>query len=349
MSNKFNRISDVVLEPEIFRFSTKVDGLDACLSESESSAQGLPYGTSILLSGMPGGGKSTISTYMAAAQHGKESIIFHGEERATRVKERWQRLGLSGADPFVIELKHAEAALDAIRKINALPHSAGVGMVIVDSVQTITYHGKRKYDAQLEACEAIVGQVGSFNGCTVFVCHVDKAGKNSLGAAGLPHLVDIHLHLTSNAKKGERMLEVRKNRCGRAGFSVPVNIHQNGISVGVPEPMGLSASAPLPPPASSLPERGRDIAVKLLLEGEHVNSYTILGMTDVKMSIPTWNTGLEMAVQFLIANDHNIIKEYSNGKKGYRIEKNKEQPKKEIENKKFSDKIIDGVLPIEID
>lgn len=313
------RISDIEAPPEPERFSTMISGLDACLAEHEDGPQGLPPGTSILLSGMPGGGKSTIATYMSAAQTGRESLIGAGEERVTRVKERWNRLGLKDADPYVSPLKAGEDFLELIRDINALPNGKGLGMVVVDSVQTLTWGGKRKYDSQLEACEMIVGQVTAAGGCVVLVSHVDKTGANHQGAAALAHLVDIHLHLDTNAKKSERNLEVRKNRVGRAGFRVPLNILQNGLSVGVPAP--LSAGSGLGQARTAL-EHARNIAYNMLLEGKHVDGYAVFdlppdsGVTNGGM----WRAGLEMAAKALVRDGFSVVQEKKNGRKGYRVE-----------------------------
>lgn len=316
---ELKRLSAVETPPEPERFSTMISGLDACLAEHEDGLQGLPLGTSILLSGMPGGGKSTIATYMGASQHGRESAIFHGEERAERVKQRWMRLGLSDADPFVIPLKHGEEALEVIRDINAEPGGKGLGMVIIDSIQTVLWGGKRKYDAQLEAAEMIVGQVTAAGGCVVLVSHVDKSGAAHQGAAALAHLVDIHLHLTANAKKSERTLEVRKNRVGRAGFQVPLNVLQNGLSVGVPAP--LTPGSGLGQARTAL-EKARDIAYAMLLEGKHVDGYAVFelppssGVTNGGM----WRAGLEMAAKALVRDGFSVVQEKLNGRKGYRVE-----------------------------
>lgn len=314
------KISDIETPQEPERFSTMIPGLDACLSEGEDAPQGLPPGTSILLSGMPGGGKSTIATYMAASQHGRESAIYHGEEKAERVKQRWMRLGLKDADPYVIPLTDGEKALESIRDINADPNGLGLGMAIFDSIQTIRWGGKRKYDAQYEAAEAIIGQITSANGCPVFVSHVDKSGVNHQGAAGLAHLVDIHIHVTANAKKSERTLEIRKNRVGRAGFQVALNIQVMGLSVGVPAP--LNPASGLGPARNSL-EKARDVAYTMLLEGKHVNGYDFLGLDPALAGTVTnggmWRAGLEMATKALVRDGFDVVMEKVNGRKGYRV------------------------------
>jgi KaiC/GvpD/RAD55 family RecA-like ATPase len=314
------RISEIEVGNEPERFSTGVGGLDACLAESEDGPPGLLPGTSVLISGMPGGGKSTITTHMLAAQHGRESVFFHGEERAERVKARWKRLEMKGADPYVIALKHGEHVLEAITDINAREEGGGIGLAVIDSVSSLFWRGSRKYDQQYEACEAIEGMIKATGGCVVYIAHVDKTGKNAKGSADLAHLVDIHLHLTSNTKKSERMLEVRKNRVGRAGFQVPVNILQKGISVGVPAP--LTPGSGLGQARTAL-ERTRDTAYALLLEGKHVTGYTVfelppdqLGVTNGNM----WRAGLEMAVQTLIREGFSLLQEKVNGRKGWRVE-----------------------------
>ncbi len=315
----FKKLSEVENPPEAERFSTGIAGLDACLAETDDGPQGLPAGTSILLSGMPGGGKSTIATYMAAAQHGRESVIFHGEERAERVKQRWVRLGMKDADPYVVPLRAVEDCLDVIREINSEEGGKGIGMAVIDSVQTTTLDGKRKYDAQYEGAEMIVGTVTSAGGCALLVSHVSKTGKDHAGAAGLAHLVDIHIHLTANAKKSEHILEVRKNRVGRAGFQVPLNIMMNGLSVGIPAP--LNPASGLGQNRSAL-ERARDTAYAMLLEGKHVNGYTLFdlpqdsGITNGGM----WRSGLEMAAKALVRDGFSVVEEKVNGRKGWRVE-----------------------------
>jgi len=306
------RLSSIVVGPVEERFSTGIDGLDACLAETDDTLKGLPYGTSVLLSGMPGGGKSTIATYIAAAQTGREALILHGEERADRVRRRWDRLNLKDADPYLAPLKATEDALDIVRDLNSMPGSKGLGVVIVDSVQTLTLDGKRKYDHQMEGCEMLAGQICSDGGTLILVSHVSKTGKDHAGAAGLAHLVDIHLHLTANAKKSERILEVRKNRMGRAGFQVPLNISLNGLSVGVPAPLGLDGGGA----ARTALEKAVETAYAILIEGQRLDGYDF---DKANCSGGLWRAGLEMAAKRLVRDGFEVVEEKIKGRKGYRL------------------------------
>lgn len=313
------RMSGIDLPPEPPRFSTMIAGLDACLAQFDGGPQGVPPGTSILLQGIPGGGKSTIATYMAAAQTGRDSLILSGEEKPQNVKARWNRLSLSGNnDPFITTLKTVEKALEDIRDISVRPIGPGLGFVIVDSIQTVTCNGKRKWDAQLEAAEMLVGTVTSLGGVLVIISHVNKSGKDHQGAASLAHLVDIHLHLSSDARNSSRALEVRKNRVGRAGFQVPVIISQSGISVGSATPLSNSPVVGVPRNAQ---ERARDVAYNLLLEGGHVNGYSIFDLpADSGVNnAGYWRNGLEMAVNILRREGYEVTEENVNRRNGWRI------------------------------
>jgi hypothetical protein len=308
------RLSDIEIPPEAVRYSTGIAGLDQCLAESEDGPQGLPTGTSILLSGMPGGGKSTIATFMAAMQTGRDAVIFHGEERAGRVKERWQRLGLKDADPFVIPLRAVEDALDVIRELNSREGGKGIGVAIIDSIQTVTLNGKRKYQDQYEAAEMLVGQICSAGGCAVLVSHVSKTGQDHQGSAALAHLVDIHIHVNANAKKSERKLEVRKNRMGRAGFEVPLNITISGLSVGVPAPLNPGSGMGQ---ARTALEKACETAYSLLLNGERLDGYDF---DKANCSGGMWRAGLEMACKRLVRDGFPVVEEKVKGRKGYRLE-----------------------------
>lgn len=302
--DSLQRLSHVEVLADEKRVATGIAGLDQCLSASDEETPGIPLGTSILLSGMPGGGKSTMATMMIGASSG-ECLYLHGEEKARNVKKRHERVSPKGpnavvSDPWLSPLREAEKALDDIRNLSAC---GDLERVVVDSIQMLTLGGKRKYDHQYEAVEMLSGQICSGNGIAIFVSHVSKSGSDHAGAAALAHLVDIHLHVTTNAKKAERVLEVRKNRHGRAGFQVPINIGPASLSVGVPAPIsnqeGMGA-------ARNALERCRDKAIELLMDGKHLNFYDFI---EAGVSGNMWRAGLEMAVKTLTRDGHEMGQE----------------------------------------
>lgn len=289
-SEKAKRLSSIIVGLTEDRFSTGIQGLDACLAESDDGPVGLPYGTSVLISGAPGGGKSTIVTYVCNAQTNREALYLHGEERAERVRRRWDRLKLEGTDPFLAELRSGEDAADVIRDVS---RERGLGVCVTDSIQCLTWDGSRKYQAQFEAAEYLMGLVCSNGGVWIGVSQVDKTGKSHKGAAELAHVCDIHLHLTSNAAMNRRMLEVRKNRIGRAGFQVPINISISGISIGTPAP--ITPGSGLVQARNGL-ERATETAITLFQQGRTLNGYDF---DEAGVNGGMWRAGLSTAVKRL--------------------------------------------------
>jgi len=287
---KATRLSSIEVGPVEERFSTGIPGLDQCLAESDDGPQGLPYGTSVLLSGMPGGGKSTVATYVANAQTSREALYLHGEEPAHRVVRRWNRLQLKGMDPYLAPLKDGEEAADIVTDVGG---ERGIGVTVVDSVQCLRWGGSRRYQAQFEAAEYLMGLICGAGGVVILVSHVDKTGKSHKGAAELAHAVDIHLHMVSNAARNTRTLEVRKNRMGRAGFQVPVNITISGISVGTPAP--LAPGSGLVQARTAL-EKATEVAYTLLMAGKTLNGYDF-DEAGPGVNGGVWRAGLSVAVK----------------------------------------------------
>lgn len=311
---KAQRLSSVEIGPTEERFSTGIAGLDSCLAESDDGPTGLVYGTSVLISGAPGGGKSTIVTYICNAQTNREALYFHGEERAERVKRRWNRLKLEGTDPFLSELRDGEAAAEVITDVSV---GRGLGVCVTDSVQTLRWGGSRNYQAQFEAAEYLMGLVCSNGGVWIGVSHVDKSGKAHKGAAELAHAVDIHLHLTSNTNRNERFLEVRKNRFGRAGFRVPVNISISGISVGTPAP--LAPGSGLVQARTAL-EKATETAYSLLMEGRTLNGYDF---DEAGVNGGIWRAGLSTAVKRLEREKFTVTAERVKGRMSWTVDLSK--------------------------
>lgn len=286
------------MPPDGERLLTGIAGLDVCLSESDDSPPGLPIGSSILLSGSPGGGKSTIATYMADAAG--ECLILYGDEKERSIRKRWDRLGLgkSGCDPHLARITSSEEAVDLIRRLSPR-------LTVVDSVQMLSHNGSRKYDAQAEGVEQIVATCEGASASSLFVCHVDKSGARHAGAQALAHVVDVHLHVSANAKKAERALEVRKNRLGRAGFQVAMNVMGVSLSVGTPAPITGDGSLVA---ARGALERCKETALSLLMAGEKLNGYDF-DRVPGNVSGGMWRAGLEMACRHLIREGVQVVEE----------------------------------------
>ena len=177
---------------------------------------GLVAGSVVLLGGEPGIGKSTLLLQAAAgiAATGAPVLYATGEESTTQVRLRATRLGLaSGA---VAEAIHVVAET-GVGRIGELARADRLGMLVVDSVQTVA-------SEELDGPPGSVGQVreatqrlmeyAKIEGVPVIlVGHVTKDGTLA-GPKTLEHLVDVVLSVEGDRTGGLRLLRATKNRYG---------------------------------------------------------------------------------------------------------------------------------------
>jgi DNA repair protein RadA/Sms len=209
------RLVDVVFE-ESERIPTGVAELDRVLGG------GLVAGSVVLLGGEPGIGKSTLLLQAAAgiaAAVGAERVLYAtGEESASQVRLRADRLGLLGGPGGGIQIV-AESSIDRIAELagDDILADRPPALLVVDSVQTAT----------VDELDGPAGSVGQVRGAAlrlmelakpagiavVLVGHVTKDGSIA-GPKTLEHLVDAVLTLEGERSAGVRLLRATKNRFG---------------------------------------------------------------------------------------------------------------------------------------
>src|SRR5690606_38064474 len=109
------------------RMSTGMKDLDDVLGG------GVLPGAVLLLAGQPGIGKSTLLLQVAAHIAGKSPVLYaSGEESSSQVKLRAKRLGAHDSD------KLGFVASTSAEDIAATIRSGGYGLVIIDSIQTLS-------------------------------------------------------------------------------------------------------------------------------------------------------------------------------------------------------------------
>ncbi len=167
-------------------------------------------GSSILLGGEPGIGKSTLLLQLAAgfSNGGHDVLVATAEESVDQVAMRADRLGCSGVSVV------AESDVDSIIEMAG---TAGVAAVIVDSIQTVSVGESNGVSGGVnqvrESAHRLV-RFGKESGTAVIlVGHVTKDGSLA-GPKQLEHLVDVVLSLEGEAELGLRVLRSQKNRFG---------------------------------------------------------------------------------------------------------------------------------------
>lgn len=188
------------------RFSAGIGEVDRVLGG------GLVPGSAIVLSGLPGSGKSTMmsTTCDFLAESGKNVLYVAGEESAQQIRLRTDRLGLKNSDKIDLTQDCEVGAVCA--RI-----SSGYDFAVVDSIQTL-------WDGELSGAPgsvSIVKSVGQAlvrtakeSGCAVLIVgHVNKDG-NLAGPRHMEHMVDSVLELTGERTESYRILRAQKNRFG---------------------------------------------------------------------------------------------------------------------------------------
>lgn len=188
---------------------------------------GIVPGSLVLIGGDPGIGKSTLLLQVSGQLAPKQRVLYvSGEESATQIKLRANRLGIKG-DNFYL---YPETNMDKIRQnIKELKPD----YVVIDSVQTMQ---EPEMDSvvgsvsQIREVTADLMKVAKANGVTIFVVgHVTKGGALA-GPKILEHMVDTVLYFEGDQHRTYRILRAVKNRFGSTNEIGIFDMQQEGLT-----------------------------------------------------------------------------------------------------------------------
>ena len=176
---------------------------------------------------------STMLTQVAghAAMRGDKTLYVSGEESATQIKRRAERLGITGGELLLqneTDVVQVSAAIQAERPAFA----------IIDSIQTMQHpeiESAAGSVSQVRAATAHLAQVAKGEGIPIFlVGHVTKEGTLA-GPRVLEHMVDTVLTFEGDKNYMYRVLRAVKNRFGSTDELGLFEMHEEGL-VEVPNP-----------------------------------------------------------------------------------------------------------------
>ncbi len=185
---------------------------------------GIVPGSLVLVAGEPGIGKSTLllqlafslSSQNSSQKKNKEFSILYisGEESPQQIKLRAERLGIKKEDNLLfLPSTDVDQIIGVINDIN----NKGLGLVIVDSIQTLVTEdlsGSAGSIGQVRESASRLLKTAKITGTPIFlVGHVTKEGAVA-GPKILEHMVDTVLSLEGEKLGSFRLLRTNKNRFG---------------------------------------------------------------------------------------------------------------------------------------
>jgi DNA repair protein RadA/Sms len=172
---------------------------------------GLTLGSSVLLGGDPGIGKTTLSFAIASrvVDLGLDVLYVSGEESLKQLTGRKKRLGLKSAFS-ILATNQLSDILDAVTERN-------YGLVIIDSIQSV-YNSRLAFlpgsASQIrDVSSRLIRELKQRDMTHVFIGHVTKEGTIA-GPKILEHMVDTVLYFEGDRVMPYRMLRAIKNRYG---------------------------------------------------------------------------------------------------------------------------------------
>jgi Predicted ATP-dependent serine protease len=137
---------------------------------------GLAPGSLVLIGGDPGIGKSTLvlTTLATMTAAGVKTLYVSGEESASQVKLRSERLNVSGSDMLLLCETGLEKIIEKAKEIKPQ-------VLVVDSIQTVykgDLPGTPGSASQLRECTLDLMVFAKNTGCiTILIGHVTKTGR----------------------------------------------------------------------------------------------------------------------------------------------------------------------------
>jgi DNA repair protein RadA/Sms len=201
---------------------------------------GLVAGSTVVISGPPGVGKSTLLVAVAdaAANATKRPALYaSGEQNDTDLGNIAFRLGVK--NDRIEPMGNAVDIDDIIERTRALDPF----LLIVDSLQVITCNDVKGAEGSLAQGQAVTNIITSFckeqKTCAIVVCHVTKDGELA-GGKVVEHLVDTVLEFDRHYEydddgelieesKHLRVLRSGKNRSGEEGLEAFFEMTPEGL------------------------------------------------------------------------------------------------------------------------
>lgn len=171
---------------------------------------GLVAGSLVLIGGEPGIGKSTLVLQNILSIKSRTILYVSGEESATQIKMRADRIGRPSDNCFIVCETSMERIMEHIDTLQP-------GLLIIDSIQTMAssvLESAAGSVSQVRECAAQLLKYAKESGVPVILIgHITKEGSLA-GPKVLEHIVDAVLQFEGDSRYMYRILRAIKNRFG---------------------------------------------------------------------------------------------------------------------------------------
>lgn len=201
------------------RIKTRNEQLDWLLGD------GFVPGSSILIIGPPGAGKSTL-VMQVLKKMDIPSLYVTGEESVQQLKLRADRLNMVSKKIFLLFETNVNAIVSHVDQ-------AGLQMLVIDSIQTIYSDASSALpgsSTQIRKCSYIMRRLAQQKNLVLIIVGQVTKNKTAGGPKLLEHAVDVVLHLEVEENVNHhRVLLASKNRFGSTAPRCMLYMRKTGL------------------------------------------------------------------------------------------------------------------------
>ena len=234
---------------------------------------GLVLGSLVLIGGEPGIGKSTLLLQVALNCKDKRVLYVSGEESASQIKMRAERINKGGGNCYVLTETCVENIIERATEVQPQ-------IIIIDSIQTMTtsdIDSSAGSISQIRESAARLGTYAKQSACPIIIVgHITKDG-NLAGPKILEHMVDTVLYLEGERYFSYRIVRGVKNRFGSTNELGMFEMQEKGM-VEIDNPSSVLISERSEKKAGSVIVSSIEGTKPLLIEIQSLTTPSIFGM-----------------------------------------------------------------------
>lgn len=312
MKNSIDVLNEINVPQKFFnRISTGVPLLDEIFGGADMP--GILPGCTLLFTGMPGAGKSTMCLQLADLFQARgNSVLYNvGEENKYMVKIAANRIGLNGA----FSLGQIEEIDDLVKYAK----NTGVEVLFVDSLQSMRDKDFRGGRLLLSVTKKLI-RLSKENDVAIFlVGHINKGGMFA-GPQELKHDVDAHAHLRLNPVNGNRLFEMQKNRFGPSNLPYEFFLSARGLDFAPAKVEPVTTLTEVGATATGKHELIRNAITSALMANQKLSGYDAeeLGLD---CSGGFFRGMLRLVVKALQSEGHKVVEKKIDGRTNFWVEK----------------------------